>query len=114
MVSGPAQLQIRGRADPARVLPRHPGRQGRRAELEEVHLQGDLAARRPRARVLQVAELSRTVGVSATSTRRTQCFGITKFLEQIHWTNVSHTKILRHSHLGLQIKIIDKKVKLNY
>lgn len=68
---GTTKLQIRGRADFERVLPRHPRWKGCGTELEEVYLQGDLAARRPRAGILQVAELSRATGVNATSTRRT-------------------------------------------
>lgn len=67
-VSGATKLQIRSRADLAGVLPRHPRREGRRAELEEVHLQGDLATRRSRPRVLQITKLPRTVGVNIDAT----------------------------------------------
>lgn len=57
VLPGSAKLQIRGRADATRVLQGHPGRQGQRAVVEEVHLQDHLAAGRPRSGVLQVAEL---------------------------------------------------------
>lgn len=56
-LSGTEQLQVRCGANAERVLQSDPGRQGLRAELEEVHLQGDLEVGRPSAGVLQEPEL---------------------------------------------------------
>lgn len=56
-LSGAQQLQVRCGANAEGVLQSDSGRQGHRAELEEVHLQGDLEVGRPGAGVLQESEL---------------------------------------------------------
>lgn len=72
-VSGAAKLPLRRGADAARVLPRHSGRQGHRAVVEEVNLQGHLAHGRSRARVLQIAKLSGAIGVKRAARRGPLC-----------------------------------------
>lgn len=59
-LTGTQQLQVRRGTDAERVLQSDPGRQGHRAELEKVHLQGDLEVGRPGAGVLQEPELPGT------------------------------------------------------
>lgn len=56
-LSGTQQLQVRCGADAERVFQSDPRRQGLRAKLEEVHLQGDLEVGRSGAGVLQEPEL---------------------------------------------------------
>lgn len=56
-LSGTQQLQVRCGANAERVFQSDPGRQGLRAKLEEVHLQGDLEVGRSSAGVLQEPEL---------------------------------------------------------
>lgn len=47
-VTGTFKLPVRGGADPSGVLQGDPDRKGHGAVLEEVHLQDNLEARRPR------------------------------------------------------------------
>merc|ERR1712071_740888 len=57
---GSDTIRLRGDADDARVFQSHPGRQRRRAQLEESHLQDHRPSRRAGARLLPHSQLPRT------------------------------------------------------
>lgn len=61
--SGAEQFPICRRSDFERVLQSYSVGKGQRAILEEINLQGDLSDGRSRARLFQVAELLRAIGV---------------------------------------------------
>lgn len=63
-VAGSFELSICSRANSQGVLQGHPGRPGRGAVLEEVHLQDNLQARRSGSGILQISQLPRTAGVT--------------------------------------------------
>ena len=62
-ITGPCAVCLRRFWDIARVLQGHSSRQGRRAKLEESHLQDHCPSRRASSRVLPHAQLSWTLGI---------------------------------------------------
>lgn len=61
--SGAEQFSLCCRSDFERVLQSYSGWKGHRAIMEEINLQGDLSDGRSRARLFQVTELLRAIGV---------------------------------------------------
>jgi hypothetical protein len=64
-IEGALKFPFRCGANVARIFPRNSEWKGSGAVVEEVNLQDYLATRRPRARVLQIAQLSGAIGIKS-------------------------------------------------
>lgn len=97
----PGALPVRGRTDAAGVLQGDSGAEGPGAVVEEGHLQGDRAAGRTCARVLQVSDLSGAAGVAAPDSpgRAAARISARSRWHQLPQTQPRHQLPLRQHHL---------------